>query len=91
MGINKVAELTNLCKAVLTQLNRDTTSGEVQAWLEAQSTELNLWAKTLGVYAEGTYSIEYRLADNERLTGVITQLLSALCGNLVVCEYPFTT
>lgn len=65
----------------------EAASQDQRSWAEDQLARLNLWAKSLGVFAEGTFSIEHRLSENAQVATIINQLLTALSSNAEYCEY----
>ncbi|KAK1066326.1 hypothetical protein LTR74_007213 [Friedmanniomyces endolithicus] len=47
-------------------------------WSQDQEAGFNMWAASLGVFAEGRMSIEHRLYKNDLVSDIITQLLGGI-------------
>lgn len=79
-----IASATRACVRVLDRLACSDES--IQEWAEDQTARLNLWAASLGVFADGRRSVEYRLRLNSDVCDVLVQILVALKDNLETHE-----
>lgn len=78
------------CVSPLQELRDEPAASQVQSsWAEDQLARLNLWADSLGVFAQGDFSITRRLAKNAQVSRVVKQLLSALSANIIACRLRF--
>lgn len=82
-----ISEKTQACVSLLRDL-RDlpTALQEQRTWAEDQLARLNLWADNLGVFAQGEFSINHRLAKNRQVAFLVEQLIEALLANVTICK-----
>ena len=83
-----IPEQATRCVSLLKGLkDLPAASQHQREWAEDQLARFNLWAASLGVFAEAQFSITHRFAKNIQVSRVVKQLLAALFGNLYLCEY----
>lgn len=82
-----IPEKTQACVNSLKNLRDLPTTLQAQrTWAEDQLARLNLWADSLGVFAQDEFSITRRLAKNRQVAHLVEQLVEALLGNVAACE-----
>jgi hypothetical protein len=82
-----IPERTQACISALKDLRDLANALQVQrTWAEDQLARLNLWADSLGIFAQGEFSISHRLAKNRQVTHLVEQLVEALLGNITACK-----
>jgi hypothetical protein len=82
-----IPERTQACISALKNLRDQANALQVQrTWAEDQLARLNLWADSLGIFAQGQFSINHRLTKNRQVTHLVEQLVEALLGNITACK-----
>ena len=82
-----IPEKTQACVSSLKNLRDLAAASQAQrTWAEDQLARLNLWADNLGIFAQGEFSINHRLAKNRQVTRLVEQLVEALSGNIAACK-----
>jgi hypothetical protein len=82
-----IPEKTQACVSSLKNLRDLAVASQAQrTWAEDQLARLNLWADSLGIFAQGEFSINHRLAKNQQVTRLVEQLVEALAGNVATCK-----
>lgn len=82
-----IPEKTQACVSSLKNLRDSHIASQAQrTWAEDQLARLNLWADNLGVFAQGEFSINHRLAKNRQVAHLVEQLIEALLGNVASCK-----
>lgn len=82
-----IPEKTQACVSSLKNLRDLAAASQAQrTWAEDQLARLNLWADSLGIFAQGEFSINHRLAKNRQVTRLVEQLVEALAGNVAACK-----
>jgi hypothetical protein len=83
----EIPHLTRACrKGFVDILRAQGTPDDVCEWAQNQRASLGLWAASLGVFAEGRLSIEYRLRLNNTFTVVILHILEGVKSCLDICH-----
>ncbi|KAK5110336.1 hypothetical protein LTR62_006044 [Meristemomyces frigidus] len=74
-----IANGTRGCLDLLQKLGEtDKVPSVGRVWPQDQAARLNLWAASLGVFADGHLSVEYRLRLNDFVFDIVLQLLAGL-------------
>lgn len=82
-----IPEKTQTCISSLRNLRDLTVASQVdRTWAEDQMARLNLWADSLGVFAQGEFSINHRFAKNPHIALLVEQLVEALSGTIETCK-----
>lgn len=88
-NISSIAEWGLRCSKLLTTAWQNKTSNtSVQAEFETLRTRFNIWAGSVGAFAPGNASVDYRLRDDKDIADVVCHLLSRLHENLAAAINP---
>jgi len=86
---SSIAEWGRRCSKLLTTAWQNKTSNPgVQADFETLRTRFNIWAGSVGAFAPGNASADYRLRDDQDIADVVCHLLSRLHEHLAAAINP---